>query len=92
MRAEFLTKPGEEPFNLAYCSNVLYIVHEDHGSSGLINAFENIFNALVPGSWFIADEPKPVLECLKTDLTTLGIKVWIKGNPNKPTYWCKRVE
>lgn len=47
----------DDHFDLAFCSNVLYRVHSEHGMDGVTLAIEEMRRAAKPGGWVAASEP-----------------------------------
>jgi SAM-dependent methyltransferase len=54
------TQPFQLPgsyFDLACCSNLLYIILEEQGEEGVLSAVQEMRRVVRPGGWIVADEP-----------------------------------
>ena len=78
-------------FGFAYCSNVLCHIHETHGRGGVRTAVDEILNALLPGAWFVAQEPiDKELEYIREELSSVAQTLRVSSNPFKIDYHAQR--
>jgi hypothetical protein len=82
---------GENTCGFAYCSNVLYIVHEKSGPEGVRVALRQILSVLRPEAWFVAQEPpEDDLAYFQEEFLSAGFKLDLTSNLYKFEFRAQR--
>ena len=91
LEREFKSKLGQELYHLVYCSSVLDKIHECHGRDGVLSAIGRIYDILVPGGWFVANEPCwKDLSYFEKEMTEAGFEVTVLCKNMRPEFRCNR--
>ena len=89
---DFIDKVGPHPFDLVYCSSVLYQVHDKQGKKSVISATKNICSVVISGGWFIANEPcRKDLDYFEKEMINVGFDVTVLCKNGRPEFRCQRL-